>query len=221
MHTDGLRIRLCLFAFVFVACCALPGCISPLSFSTPEAKLIASGEYIIVTGIEVPKVRGISGCGAQALAAILAFDDPEIDPISLAEALPWHDEGATPVHILLEARRHGREATIARGSLNDLAEEARAGRPVLVMIDAAPEVRTLLSRIPTTKVMHWSVVSGVALDGQHVLLAAPEAHHHVVDRAEFERRWAQSDYCLIRIRRRPLKRSAPHAPGTPRDSLHR
>ena len=200
-HTDGLRTRLCLFAFLVIACCALPGCISPLSFSTSEAKLIASGEYLIVTGIEVPKVRGVSGCGAQALAAILAFGDPEIDPISLAEALPWHDEGATPVHLLLEARRHGREATIVRGSLDDLAVEARTGRPVLVMIDAAPEVRTLFARIPTTRVMHWSVVSGVAIDGEHVLLAAPAAHHHIVDRADFDRRWARSDYCMIRIER--------------------
>ena len=149
----------------------------------------------------MPKVRGVSGCGAQALAAILAFDDPEIDPAALAEALPWHDEGATPVHLLLEARRRGREATIASGSPDDLAEQIGAGRPVLVMIDAAPEVRTLLARIPTTPVMHWSVVSGVALDGEHVLLAAPASHHHIVDRADFLRRWARSDYCLIRLRR--------------------
>ena len=200
-NTDGLRIRLCRFAFLSLLACGLPGCISPLTFRTSEAKLIASGEYIIIEGIEVPKVRGVSGCGAQALAAILAFDDPEIDPAALAEALPWHDEGATPVHLLLEARRRGREATIASGSPDDLAEQIGAGRPVLVMIDAAPEVRTLLARIPTTPVMHWSVVSGVALDGEHVLLAAPASHHHIVDRADFLRRWARSDYCLIRLRR--------------------
>lgn len=143
----------------------------------------------------------MDGCGAQALAAILAFDDPEIDAAELGETLPWHDAGATPVHLLLEARRRGRGASIARGSIDDLRAEVRADRPAMVMFDASPEVRTLFSRIPTTKVMHWAVVSGVAIDGGRVLLAAPGARHHVVDRADFQRRWARSDYCLIRIRR--------------------
>jgi ABC-type bacteriocin/lantibiotic exporter with double-glycine peptidase domain len=191
---------LCLFAILSIVTCVLPGCISPLTFSTSEAKLIASDEHIIVAGIDVPKVRGVDGCGAQALAAILAFHDPEIDAAELGEALPWHDEGATPVHLLLEARRHGREATIVRGSIDDLREEVRAGRPALVMIDTAPEVRTLFSRIPTTPVMHWAVVSGVALDGTRVLLAAPGARHHVIERADFERRWTRSDCCLIQVR---------------------
>jgi predicted double-glycine peptidase len=200
-RSSRLRRGLCLFAFFHVITCILPGCISPLSFSASESTLIDAGDYIIVPGIDVPKVRGISGCGAQALAAILAFDDPEVDPAALAEALPWHDEGATPVHLLLEARRRGREATIARGAIDDLRKEVRAGRPALVMIDASPEVRTLFSRIPTTKVMHWAVVTGVALDGGRVLLAAPGARHHIIERADFQRRWAQSNCCLIRVRR--------------------
>jgi hypothetical protein len=49
------------------------------------------------------------------------------------------------------------------------------------------------------KMMHWSVVSGVADDGSEVLLAAHGRRHHVVDRQEFLKRWSKSAECTIRV----------------------
>ncbi len=180
------------------------GCHSPLLGSVSEARLRDSGKYHLVPGLDVPAVRGPEGCGAQALATVLAFGDPDADAEALAEELPWHRVGATPVDLLLSARDHGLEATVARGTWDALAEHARAGRPVLVMFNAGVEIRTLLARFKTGKVMHWAVVSGMARDGSRLLLAARRARHHVAQREDFLRRWSESANCMIVVERLEL-----------------
>ena len=98
---------------------ALAGCFSsPLIGSEPEMALIASGEYELIESLNVPHVRGADGCGAQALATVLAHGDDNVDAAQLAEELPWHDLGATPIDLLLAARSRGREARIASGSVS-------------------------------------------------------------------------------------------------------
>ncbi|MHC5006305.1 MAG: hypothetical protein ACYTGF_02985 [Planctomycetota bacterium] len=184
------------------AMCAA-GCYSPFNFTFDEERLLSKGDYAIVTGLDVPEARGSDGCGAQALAAVMVFNDPALNARDLADALPWHTEGATPVDILLAARDRGFEAEIVRGTWEAVAADVERGQPPLVMVDAAPEFRTLLLRIPTPKVMHWSVVSGVAEDGSEVLLAARNGRHHVVKHDEFLKRWSKSAECTIRVSKLP------------------
>jgi len=175
------------------------GCHSPVGRSTPEDALVASGAYDVIGGFDVPEVDGAQGCGAQALATVLASLDPDADASGLAADLPWHDLGATPVDLLLEARRRGCEARVAAGTLPALADAVANERRVLVMLDVGVEVRTITMRIPSTKVMHWGVLSGIARDGSAVLLAATGGRHHVVARDDFLRRWARSDGCMITV----------------------
>lgn len=181
---------------------ASAGCVSPLQRSVAEQTLRADGGYRIIPSLAVPTVRGVEGCGAQALATVLAYGDASADSAELADGLPWHEVGATPIDLLLAARDRGREAAIARGSWEALAGHVARGQPVLIMFDAAPEVQTLTGRIPTSRVMHWSVVSGVAADGSQVLLAARDARHHVVERDDFLRRWSKSANCMIVVTRK-------------------
>jgi predicted double-glycine peptidase len=179
------------------------GCFSPFYRSVDEERLRSTGDYAIVTGLDVPPARGPDGCGAQALAAVLAFADPALSASGLADALPWHTEGATPVDLLLAARDRDFEAKITRGSWEAISEDVGQGVPLLVMVDAAPEIRTLLLRLPMPKLMHWSVVSGVAADGSQVLLAARGRRHHVVGRDDFLKRWSKSANCTIRVTKSP------------------
>ena len=78
------------------------GC-SPLLSTVPETRIRERGEHHLVPDLAMPQVRGVDGCGAQALATALAYENPAVDPAELAEELPWHDTGATPVDLLLEA----------------------------------------------------------------------------------------------------------------------
>lgn len=175
------------------------GC-SPLAAPRDEARLLTGGRHHVIDGLDVPAVAGPAGCGAQALAAILAYDDPMTDAQQLADELPWQDLGATPVDLLLEARARGRVAAVERGDWTTLRGLVLSRRPALVMLDAGREVRTLTSRIPSTPLMHWAVLSGMARDGSAILLAATGRRHHVLSRDDFLRRWAASDHCLITIR---------------------
>jgi hypothetical protein len=177
------------------------GCYSPFNFTFDEQRLLDKGDHVLVAGLDVPEARGPDGCGAQALNAS-----------AIADELPWDTDGATPVDVLLAARDRGFEAEIIRGSWEAITADVERGRPPLVMVDAAPEIRTLLLRIPTPKVMHWSVVSGVAADGSQVLLAARNHRHHVVDRDEFLKRWSKSAECTIRVSKPPPPEIRPPPP---------
>jgi len=185
----------------FAVTVAAAGCHSPIAISHHPAGILGSGEFDVITGIDVPSVRGAAGCGAQALAAAIAFVDDGVDASALAEELPWHEHGALAVELLVEARQRGCEATIARGDLLALSQHVDADVPVIVLFDSAYEVRWFFARYDMPKVMHWAVVSGVQRNGEFVLLAARDGRHHRVVRAEFERRWAKSDCCMIVIRR--------------------
>jgi hypothetical protein len=204
-----------------LAAIVLAGCHSPIALTTPDARLRASGDYHMLDGLMVPVTPGAEGCGAQSLAAVLAFDDVMLDPALVAGSLPWHDEGATAVELLIEARQRGRKASVTRGTWEDLVASVDGGRPSLVLIDASYEVQTLTRSIPTARAMHWVVVSGMARDGSRILLGAPDQRHHVVRRKDFLRRWERSDYCLITIRSAPSSHprggsrtaQAPRPPG--------
>jgi predicted double-glycine peptidase len=189
-----------------LVCLAACGCSAPLLRSVPEAELSRSERFDLIDGLSVPKVPGPDGCGAQALAAVLTRGQDAAAAEALADELPWHDLGATPIDLLLEARSRGFEATLARGSWEDLTSRVHDGVPVLAMLDVSMEVRTLLAAIPTPSVMHWSVVSGVARDGSSVVLGAPGGRHHVVGRDDFLRRWSRSDQCTIVVGRGEARR---------------
>lgn len=174
------------------------GCRSPLAVNRSESVLRAEGNWVLVEGLDVPAARhGPAGCGAQALATVLARGGEPGGAQSLADALPWQDRGATPVDLLLEARKRGAEATVARGTWEALAERLAEGEPALVMIDAAPDMRFMFMDIRLHRLMHWAVVSGMDRDGTRLLLAARHHRHSVVGREDFQERWDLSDCCMI------------------------
>lgn len=189
----------------------LGGCLrSPLDRSAFDTELRASGSWTMTAPIDVPAPEGPDGCGAQALAAVLASHDDSEGSAAISAELPWHRTGATPVDLLLEARRRGWTARIASGDAGLLRREIEGGRPPLVMLDAGFAVHTLTTSIALPDVMHWAVVTGIAPDDAghagnaadepgtpDVLLGAPGLRHHVVDGELFDRRWADADRCVL------------------------
>ncbi len=178
----------------------LPGCVvSPLGVPRPLAEIGHPDSLIVVEDVELPRVTGVAGCGAQALACALNHADKESFPDAtvIAAELPWHDRGATPVELILEARRRGCTATVYRGDRWRLRNAIHRGDPVIAMIDAGPVVQTPTDTLTTTRVMHWVVVSGIRTDASVVLLAAVDGRHYALPREVLLQRWHASDNCMI------------------------
>lgn len=191
------------------------GC-TPLNRSVDEAQLLRTGRYDLIVEIDAPKVRGLNGCGAQALAAALAHEDPQLSASEIASQMPWQNVGATPVDLLLEARRRGFSATVERGSIARLSEAVQAQDAALVMFDGGPKVRSIFSLFGLPpKVMHWSMVSGMARDGSQVLLAARGRRHYIAKREDFLTRWEKSDFCMIVVTRRSEEQAVDSGPPSP------
>jgi ABC-type bacteriocin/lantibiotic exporter with double-glycine peptidase domain len=198
MFTGEMLRRITVLILASAALVPNGGCFSPFYRSVDEQRLRLTGDYDLVPGLVVPAARGPDGCGAQALASVMAFHDPALDPVALADELPWHDVGATPVDLLLAARDRGFDARVVSGSWEAIIANVRRRRPPIVMVDASPEVRTLF-HLSTPKLMHWSVVAGMAADGSRVLLGARNREYHVAQRDDFLKRWHKSANCLILV----------------------
>ncbi|MFG0328655.1 MAG: hypothetical protein ACF8PN_02045 [Phycisphaerales bacterium] len=216
-------LRVLRFNLAILIACTVTGCHGPLGRPYPAEELRQSGAFTLLDPVDSPEVEGPSGCGAQALAAAIARLKPGVDARDLAAELPWHDLGATPVDLILEARRRGLSATLLRGDLARLRQAVRDEESAIVMIDVAPQPRTILGRVDPANLMHWALVLGVARDESAIALVATEYRAHLVDRKEFERRWDASDRCLIIIQYPPSKEGE-HEASTPvrvrEDAVH-
>ncbi|MHC4127361.1 MAG: hypothetical protein ACYSUA_04185, partial [Planctomycetota bacterium] len=76
MRSSSIPARSAILAVGLAASLSAAGCFSPFYRSVDEERLRSTGDYAIVAGLDVPAARGPDGCGAQALAAVLAYHDP-------------------------------------------------------------------------------------------------------------------------------------------------
>ena len=172
--------------------------LDPLHRTVAERQLTSDPSYLIVPDIEVPRTLALYGCGAQAMAAAMAYGDPSQTADAVYRSLSNRGKPTPSFAVLLIARAQGYKAKLARGSLELLRENVRNRIPTLVLFDRA---LFTLSSSELVNMHHWSVVSGLRLDGQEVLLAAPRHRHHMVSWDKFADRWAKTANCTISIGR--------------------
>lgn len=190
------------------------GC-NPLGITRSETWLVRSGRYDLIPHIPVPKVRGPSGCGAQALAGAFCHADPALDPQTECDALPWHDAGANVIEILLAARARGFHARVRKGTWELLAELTHNHQPALLMFDRNLRILNILPGLKPPKAMHWGILSGMSKDRKTMLCAAPRGRHYLIRRKLFLDCWIAADHCTVTISKNP---SPPQAEPT---SAHR
>ncbi len=188
------------------------GC-NPLGITRSEDWLLSSDRYDVITDIPVPRVRGPSGCGAQALAAAMCQADPELDPQAECDALPWHDAGANVIEIRLTARAKGFQAKVIKGSWELLADLVERGRPPMVMFDRNLRIWSPFPWLKPPNAMHWGVVSGMSRDGKTLLCAAPNGRHYLIERRVFMECWEPADLCTVSISKKDASPGAVFAAG--------
>jgi len=184
------------------------GCAAaPVKVTT--SRRIAAARDVIWLDLDVPDVRGAPGCGAQALAAVLAFHDRELVASDVAEALPWHAIEASADELIATARDNGREAAVLPPLLDDVIDELRSGRPVIVRLDERDLTDRQAANAQTPTLRGWAVVGGWRDGDRAVLLARSGGRVLHLETAEFERRWMAAGRSAVRVFDGPAPRGGP------------
>jgi ABC-type bacteriocin/lantibiotic exporter with double-glycine peptidase domain len=200
-HLERRLRAILLLAGLLPCTSAVSACQSPLRRIVAEDDLDRD-EYELVENLHFPEAPSRYGCGAQALAAVLAHQDPLRTAPEFLAAFPWSQEHSTPITLLLAARQQGAEAQLEAGSLSELRASMSRREPLLVLFDSS-----VSSQLPflgsSAQIFHWGVVTGIAKDRSTVLLAAPgTGQHYLVPSELFEERWSTTARCVIRVRSR-------------------
>jgi len=130
-------------------------------------------------------------CGPAALATVLDDSGISIKPEQLVPLvyIP-QKKGSLQIELIAATRRFGRIPYLIQPKLQDLLDEVKAGKPVLVFqnlgLDWYPQ-------------WHYAVVVGFDLINDEIILRSGEEKQHRVGVALFERTWARAGYWGLRV----------------------
>ena len=176
----------------------LGGCASVAPF-----KGIALGdESVYVSGLPPIKQDKNYACGAACVAAVAGYWG--VTPAEFRAKHPAKPEDLTGRDLQVMATALGLQAFAYRGSMEDLQENLRQGRPLIVMIpqpllSGADLASALLFNAWNRwgpKPAHWVVVVGITKD-KAVLLHDPASGPMVVKPEAFQSWWARKDNLTV------------------------
>jgi len=148
---------------------ALGGCAAPL------ARIATHGP---LEGVPFHP-QELHQCGPAALATILGAAGVEADPASLAGQVYVPERGGSfQAELIAATRRASRVPYLVDGTLEALAAEIAAGRPVLVLQNLA---------LPSLPRWHYAVVIGI--DAGHVTLRSGRRAAQRLSHRNFLRSW--------------------------------
>ena len=165
-----------------------------------------SEETLFVNGLPPIKQDAHHACGAACVAAVAAYWDK-----SLAEfksACPEMPREASAVELQALAEKLGLNALLYRGSMADLEDNLRGGRPLIVMIQKPWDPSKTGSGpvdIPLLYVLneygrkpsHWVVIVGITKD-KKVILHDPALGLLKIKEATFNAWWkTKENICLL------------------------
>ena len=184
-------VELSLMVVSIAGCHAEPPGADRLRYKAETISDLAANQLVI------PEVRGAPGSGAQALAAIMAFYDRELNAADIAEALPWHDFEATEEDLIVTARKNGFDGQSRRGTWEELVRIVAKGCPVIVRVRNEATPGGARPRIATTTLREWVVVASVRSDS--IEIARERDQLLRMGRHEFLKHWKQAGQRMVVI----------------------
>ena len=178
----------------------LGGCASVAPF-----KGIALGdESVYVSGLPPIKQDKRYACGAACVAAVAGYWG--VTPAEFRAKHPAKPEDLTGRDLQVMATALGLQAFAYRGSMDDLQENLRQGRPLIVMIPQPlkPGADLASALLLNTwnqwgpKPAHWVVVVGITKD-KTVFLHDPASGPMVVKLDAFQAWWAKKDNLTVLV----------------------
>lgn len=162
----------------------LGGCASLTAIDAGDAFSEEPQAHLELTDVPYHPQEALQ-CGPAALAEVLGWSGREVTPEALESDLfiPAR-EGTLQTEMLAQARARGRVAYRIPGTFDALAEELRAGHPVLVLQNLG------LGWLP---VWHYAVVVGYDPQKNAFILRSGERERHYSPLDRFRRTWSRSD----------------------------
>lgn len=181
--------------FALAFCCMLTGC-TYLGTAREWDPGSAEGDFLLIPDLCPIRQQDSVGCGPAALTMVLRYYGESISVEDVSRELVPDDERGVPARSLRDlARDLGYKAHLIEGSLSDLEEHLRKGRPLIVGL-VKPYVRGALP--------HYEVVVGFHPVQQSVATLDP-ARGWTLNTAEgFLEEWAASGRLLLVIAPAPV-----------------
>lgn len=182
------------------AALVLTGCASVTGFRG----VAIEDEALYVAGVPLVRQDRDYACGAACVAAVASYWGQDLHAFRRHHPRLLID--ATGAELQRVAESLGLRAFAYRGSMDDLLDNLRQGRPVIVMIPkpelmpAAGLMRPVLElwNAVGLRAAHWVVAVGT-IEGKGVILNDPASGALVVPRRTFERWWEQKDHLSVLI----------------------
>jgi ABC-type bacteriocin/lantibiotic exporter with double-glycine peptidase domain len=178
--------RACLLWLIALALVS-QGCLYQGAGRSIDEPEVAEGAMDRVSGFPLVLQVGEQDCGAAALSATLqhwgtAIDIAEVRRIAGDEDAPLRADALREV-----ARRKGYDAFLVRGSVEDLREEVRAGRPVIVGM--------LKPYVGEQWFAHYEVVT--AIGAKEIITMDPANGWRRYPLGGFEEEWKRSNHLTM------------------------
>ena len=130
-------------------------------------------------------------CGPSALASVLSFWGPPIDPSTLKKEIYLaHLKGSLPMDLLLAAQNHGFRAHLYNGSIDDLKSELRKGHPLVAFINRGFDF---------FPIGHYVVIGGYDEERQGLYIHSGLAKNQFVRYRHFLKNWDKTQRSTLLV----------------------
>lgn len=184
--------------------CVLGGCSSVASFRG----IPLAGDSLYVSGLPPLRQNAQYACGPVCVAAVASHWGVSLNDFKAKCPVAPQDTTGRDLRTLAESL--GLQAFVFQGSLDDLRDNLRQGRPMIVMITKPPDPALrqlgLLGGLALTvsehvsHPAHWVVVIGMNGD-RSVIVHDPSSGLLQIKAAAFQKWWAQQKNLCVLIAR--------------------
>uniref|UniRef100_A0A7C4AJ81 Peptidase C39 domain-containing protein n=1 Tax=Thermodesulfovibrio aggregans TaxID=86166 RepID=A0A7C4AJ81_9BACT len=130
-------------------------------------------------------------CGPASMAMVFNFLGVKINPDEISEYIYSKGaRGTAEFDMILFAKRNGFKTLQYRGSIEDIKDKIKAGRPLIVMVDEG---------LWFYKKYHYMVVVG--FDDSNVIVNSGQEEHKKINISHFYKKWSKTDFWTLLIER--------------------